>query len=99
MSGIIGYILCALGGFLFGVVITCILLAKKNLETYQRISTKTESSFKQNVQFAKNAYKAYVNEALGETEENPEAESEEDESDSEEESDDVPDTNVRESEE
>ena len=95
MSGIIGYILCAFGGFLFGVIITCILLAKKNLETYQRISTKTESSFKQNVQLAKSAYKAYVNEALGETDGEPETTSEAEE----EETDDVPDANVGESEE
>lgn len=58
----LGYILCALGGFLFGVVITCILLAKKNLETYKQISISTENSFKKNIEAAKGAYKAYSKE-------------------------------------
>lgn len=58
----LGYILAAAGGYFVGVLLTCILLAKKNLQTYQAISEKTESSFKNNVALAKVAYKSYVEE-------------------------------------
>lgn len=55
-----GYLLCALGGFLFGVVITCILLAKKNLERYQRISKSASENMKKNISMAKGTYNAYL---------------------------------------
>lgn len=58
----LGYILSAIGGYFVGVILTCILLAKKNLQTYQAISDKTENSFKSNVALAKVAYKSYVEE-------------------------------------
>lgn len=56
-----GYLLCALGGFLFGVVITCFLLAKKNLETYHKISQVASDNMKKNISMAKGTYYAYLN--------------------------------------
>lgn len=53
----IGYFLTFMGGMLFGIVTSCILLAKKNLEKAQRIENQVE----QNFQAVKGAYKAYVN--------------------------------------
>lgn len=67
--GWLGYLLAGFIGFMFGVVITCILLAKKNLEAYQAISKKTENNLKTNIELAKGAYKAYLNDLDGEEEE------------------------------
>ena len=55
------YILCVLGGFLFGVVITCILLAKKNLERYEMMSKAANETMKNNIALAKGTYNAYIN--------------------------------------
>ena len=60
------YLLCVFGGFLLGVIITCILLAPKNLKTYQAISGQAEDAFKQNISAAKAAYKARTAELEGE---------------------------------
>lgn len=60
------YLLCVFIGFLLGVIITCILLAPKNLKTYQAISGQAEDAFKQNISAAKAAYKARTAELEGE---------------------------------
>ena len=52
VSFIVGFAL----GFLLGVIATCVLLAKKNLERYNKISDHVENSFKDNYQAAKNFY-------------------------------------------
>ena len=54
------YILCTFGGFLFGVVITCILLAKKNLERYEKMSKAANETMKNNIDMAKGTYNAYL---------------------------------------
>ncbi len=60
------YLLCVFIGFLLGVILTCILLAPKNLKTYQAISGQAEDAFKQNISAAKAAYKARTAELEGE---------------------------------
>lgn len=54
--GILTHLAAGFAGFLFGTVITCFLLAKKNLETYQNISQNVGSSVSQNIQVAKAVY-------------------------------------------
>lgn len=57
---VLSYILTAFGGFIFGVVITCVLLSKKNLEAYQKMSESTTTSMKTGFEAAKAVYKAQV---------------------------------------
>lgn len=58
----LGYLAAGVVGYFIGVILTCILLAKRNLETYQKLSNKTETSLKNNIALAKGAYKAYIKE-------------------------------------
>ena len=58
----LGYLAAGVVGYFIGVILTCILLAKRNLETYQKLSNKTETSLKNNIALAKGAYKAYMKE-------------------------------------
>ncbi len=58
----LGYLAAGVVGYFIGVILTCILLAKRNLETYQKLSSKTETSLKNNIALAKGAYKAYIKE-------------------------------------
>lgn len=56
------YFIAGCIGFLIGVVVTCFLLSKKNLETYYKYTNKASDSLKNNVALAKGAYKAYMKE-------------------------------------
>lgn len=60
-----GYLAVGFGGFMIGVILSCILLAKKNLETAQRMGNNAVNvvdSFKQNLDTAKSVYKATIDE-------------------------------------
>lgn len=61
----IGYILAFAGGMFVGIIASCILLAKKNLEKAQRFEDQTAANFKA----VKSAYDAYVNDS-GDTTDN-----------------------------
>lgn len=83
----LGYVLTAIGSFLFGVIITCVLLTKKNLEMYTEISGRTENNLKNNIALAKGAYNAYIKDYEGEAPDEESLEDDYDEEDSEIESD------------
>lgn len=51
---ILGYLIAGFIGFMIGVVLSCILLAQKNLEKAQQIERKLED----NVNLAKTVYRA-----------------------------------------
>ena len=55
---VLKYLIAGFIGFMLGTIITCILLAKKNLERYQQISNSVE----ENIRIAKNTYKAMTDE-------------------------------------
>lgn len=55
-----GYLIAGFVGFLIGVILSCILLAKKNLETAQKIEDNVTNSVKQNYEAAKLVYQATV---------------------------------------
>lgn len=54
------YFIAAAGGFLLGVVITCVLLCSKNLEAYKQIESSVSSSTKGGLGSAKAMYQAQV---------------------------------------
>ncbi len=51
---ILGYLIAGFIGFMIGVILSCILLAQKNLEKAQQIERKLED----NVNLARTVYKA-----------------------------------------
>lgn len=55
-----GYLVAGFVGFLIGVILSCILLAKKNLEAAQKIEDNVTDSVKQNYEAAKLVYRATV---------------------------------------
>lgn len=57
---ILGYLVAGFIGFIIGTVLTCILLCKKNLETYAQISQNASSSMTNNIEAAKAIYKSQV---------------------------------------
>lgn len=56
----LGYLIAGFVGFLIGVIISSILLAKKNLEAAQKIEDSVTNSVKQNFEAAKLVYQAAV---------------------------------------
>lgn len=61
---ILGYLIAGFIGFMIGVILSCILLAQKNLEKAQQI----EQRLKDNVNIAKTVYKAEADRIDGITE-------------------------------
>lgn len=61
---ILGYLIAGFIGFMIGVVLSCILLAQKNLEKAQQIEKKLED----NVNLAKTVYRAEADRIDGITE-------------------------------
>lgn len=58
----LGYLGAAFGGFMVGVILSCILLGKKNLEAAKKIESNITESVKQNIKTAKNVYKSAIDE-------------------------------------
>lgn len=58
--GFIGYLIAGGVGFLFGVICSCVLLAKKNLDMAQAIESKAVESVNDTIQNAKAMYNAKV---------------------------------------
>lgn len=56
-----GYFLAAVGGFIVGVVITCILLSKKNMERYEQMGEKMSTSMGTTMDMAKAIYNTKLN--------------------------------------
>ncbi len=56
----IGYLIAGGVGFFLGVICSCVLLAKKNLEMAQTIENKATESVKDTIQNAKLMYNAKV---------------------------------------
>lgn len=56
----LGYLIAGFVGFLIGVIISSILLAKKNLEAAQKIEGSVTNSVKQNFEAAKLVYQSAV---------------------------------------
>lgn len=55
-----GYLICLIIGFFIGVILTCILLSKKNLEHYNNIKSEVEDRMNNAV----NTYKASYNHVM-----------------------------------
>ena len=62
MGFLTGILIGGITGFLAGVILTCILLCKKNLEAYTRISNKTQDSAVNNFKAMKTVYKQAIDE-------------------------------------
>ncbi len=58
-----GYLLTFLGGMLVGIIASCILLAKSNLQKAQKIENQISANFNA----AKAVYKAYLDEETTES--------------------------------
>ena len=56
----LGYFLAGFAGFLFGVIITCILLAQKKKEKYKQIENQVSNNVQDSLNGAKAMYKGMV---------------------------------------
>ena len=57
----LGYVITALVSFMVGVILTCVALCKKNLETYKQIEQNVGNSASANWEAAKAVYNAQIN--------------------------------------
>lgn len=55
-----GYLIAGFIGFLIGVIISCILLGKKQLEAAKNVENSVTNSVKQNFEAAKLVYQAAI---------------------------------------
>ena len=56
----LGYFFAGFVGFLIGVILSCILLAQKNLEKYKQIETQVSDNVQGSLESAKAMYKGMV---------------------------------------
>lgn len=59
IGSIFGYFISGFIGFLIGVVMSCILLAQKNLKYKEKIENNVTDNFNNRLSMAKAAYKIY----------------------------------------
>ena len=64
------YVLVFFGAYILGVITSAILLSKKGLETYKKLSEETSNTATSSIKAAKEIYKNRVKQELEQTENN-----------------------------